>query len=59
MGLGTNQFKIRLVKFAQRGEPPHATFRKIQNSKLQNSWGLMSGELGTRIEYFYLAIFLR
>ncbi|EKF03992.1 hypothetical protein FDUTEX481_02995 [Tolypothrix sp. PCC 7601] len=23
------QSKIRLGKFAQRGEPPHATFRKI------------------------------
>ncbi|BAY91780.1 hypothetical protein FDUTEX481_01244 [Tolypothrix sp. PCC 7601] len=25
------KLQIRLEKFAQRGEPPHATFRKIQN----------------------------
>lgn len=41
-----NQFKIRLGKFAQRGEPPQATFRKIQNSKINKKLHpLMGGVL--------------
>ncbi|BAY91632.1 hypothetical protein FDUTEX481_01429 [Tolypothrix sp. PCC 7601] len=50
------QFKIRLEKLAQRGEPPHATFRKIQNSKLRKPYVARVFEFGSVAEFWRIGI---